>query len=69
MADNVMKADTNGCLYKMVNHCYYQDTSKQLNPATCTNCILARVERHLFSLTTKTPKPTKPAYSVNDPQG
>ena len=42
--------DNNPCSYKMVSHCYYQDTARQLNQQQCTNCILARVEKHLFSV-------------------
>lgn len=59
MADKV--PDNNPCTFKMVSHCYYQDTSKQLNMQLCTNCILSRVEKHLFSIASSTNKAAKKA--------
>lgn len=47
-----MTVDSNGnaCVFKMVSRCYYQDTNRQMNYQLCSNCILARIEKHLFSI-------------------
>ena len=54
MSEKPKLPDNNPCVYKMVSHCYYQDTSRQMNQTTCSNCILSRVEKHLFSLVSAT---------------
>jgi len=50
MSEKMKLPDNNPCNFKMVSHCYYQDTNKQLNLQLCTNCILSRCEKHLFSI-------------------
>ena len=41
------------CPYMRVVKCYRQDIKKSLDTSICIACVLGRVEKHMFTLTTE----------------
>ena len=66
MSDRMKVPKTNPCNFKMVSQCYYQDTSKTINQQLCSNCILARCEKHLFTIANNVVKNVKSTRKLEE---